>query len=150
MGLAQTIVAVLGILLWGVAPAAAGADGRGAGSAASVQSGRSGAVPEPGPVFDLLHAKDRLDPAASGPRPDVRAAIEKLRKLAAAFVQKPVCHPRGEPPHGPPGSSGLTPVGFSLGAGSGRDDQGDDEQGHDEQGEDGNHGHGPPFCPSPH
>jgi hypothetical protein len=67
MGLAQTIVAALGILLWGIAPAAAGADGGGGGNAVSEQSGSKGAVPEQGPVSDLLNAKDRLDPVASGP-----------------------------------------------------------------------------------
>jgi hypothetical protein len=141
MGLAQSIVAALGVVLWGIAAAAAGADGRGAGSAPSEQSGSKGAVPEHGPV-DLLHAQDRLDPAASGPRPDVRAAVEKLRKLAPEFVQKPVCHPRGKPP--------LTPVEFLPGAASGRDDRGQNDQGDDNQGEDGDHGHGPPVCPSPH
>jgi hypothetical protein len=147
MGLPQAIVAVLGVVLWGMAPAAAGADARGAGSAASGQSGSKGAVPEHGAVFDLLHAQDRFEPAASGPRPDLRAAVEKLRKLAPAFVQKPVCHPR--PPHGPSGPSDLTPVGFSSGAG--RDNGDGDDQGEDgDHGHDGHPGHGPPFCPSPH
>jgi hypothetical protein len=147
MGLAQTIVAALGILLWGIAPATAGADGGGGGNAVSEQSGSKGAVPEHGPVSDLLNAKDRLDPVASGPPPDVRATVEKLRKLAPAFVQKPVCHPRD--PHDSSGSSGLTPVRFSPG--SGRDDQGDNEQGDDDdQGQNGPPGHDPPFCPSPH
>jgi hypothetical protein len=153
MGLAQAIVAALGVVLWGIAPAAAGADGRGAGSPASEQSGSKGAVPEHGPV-DLLQAQDRLDPAAPEPRPDVRAAVEKLRKLAPVFVQKPACHPRGKPPESPLGWSGLTPVGFVGGAGFGPDDRDHGEHGdggdHEDGDEDGHPGHGPPFCPSPH
>jgi hypothetical protein len=159
MRLPRSIGMALAVALWGSAPASAGADGRidpqRAGLAAAAPRVTKSMVAAPAAVSELIALRDRYDRGALGGRPDdhkkFQAAVEKLRKCVPVIVQKPVCHPRPKPPHGPIGWGGLTPIGFDQDR-RGHDGH-DNHHDHDDHGNHNDHGHpghGPPICPSPH
>ncbi len=158
MGLQRFVIgAALGAILAGLIPATAGADGqadpRATGIAAHGANGPKSALPEHGRGLDPWDLRDRFETGASDRRHDERerlhVAIERLRRLVQVSVQKPACHPRGKPPHGPVGSDGYAPVGFWPGSGIGSEAERWDDHDRD-HGDHGDHGHMPPFCPSPH
>jgi hypothetical protein len=149
--------AVLGVILWGLVPAPAAAGGERNGARfAPQQHGQIFDRPEPRDRFS--EPRDRFDPSGQGrnQRERLQLATRKLRKSVDIFVQKPACHPRGKPWHDPFGWGKYTSVGFSPAADGwddrerrGRGDPGGPDHGHDGDHGD-HHGHGPPFCPSPH
>jgi hypothetical protein len=136
--------AAVGAVLLGILPATAGADGRldSRFSSAPEQNARSSAVRDPGQVFDPLNVRSRPAVGSSSltrqEAGHLRMATQ-LRKLIGVVVQNNACHPRGKPPHG---QFGYTSIGYLQGF-----DFDDDRGKHDGHG---HHGHGPPFCPSPH
>jgi hypothetical protein len=169
MGLPHCAVgAALGVILWGLLPTMAAADGRTAPRPASMVAhqqdvGRS-AVPVHPQLVDLPNPRGRIDRSALDRQRDererLRLAIQKLRQRVHVAVQRPACHPRGKPPHHP---FGYADAGYWPGSDFDDDDWGNDagrrrgspgqhghHPGHGHPGGHGQHGHKPPFCPSPH